>query len=277
MTKTLSLGISPCPNDTFIFYALLHQLVDCGHLNFEPHIHDVETLNQEAKKGDLDITKLSIAAFGQVRNSYRLLSSGAALGRGCGPLLVARKDKSLDDLAKGEIAVPGKWTTANLLLGLYLQSPLAVHALPFEQIMPEVQAGAYDYGVIIHEGRFTYPNYDLQCLLDLGKWWEEKTELPIPLGGIAISREHEDTTARMVERYIRESLRYAYKYPYAPQEFIRKNAQELSSEVIDQHIRLYVNEFTMELGREGKEAILRLLALAEEADLIPKSRVQPFV
>lgn len=276
MTRTLSLGLSPCPNDTYIFYALLHKLVDCGHLSFNSHIHDVETLNQEASKGSLDITKLSLAAFGHLRDNYVLLNSGAALGRGCGPLVVSLKHRSLDKVENKKIAVPGNWTTANLLLGLCLQTSAQIHALPFEQIMPAVQAGTYDFGVIIHEGRFTYPDYGLQCVLDLGQWWEKKTELPLPLGAIAIKRTLQNTTARMVERYIRESLRYAYKYPKAPQAFMRANAQELSLKVIEQHIGLYVNEFSLELGRQGKEAILYLLSLAENAGLIPRSRAQLF-
>lgn len=268
--QMLSLAYSPCPNDTYIFYALAHQKISTGNIDFNISLHDVEYLNQAAKSNLFDVTKLSFAAIGHLLDRYVLLNAGAALGRGCGPLIVARKGMDLSLLVKNKIAIPGMWTTAYLLLSLFMESPPDVVDMPFDQIMPSIRAGNYDYGVIIHEGRFTYENYGLTCLMDLGQWWESKTSLPIPLGGIAIRRDIPKKTAMEVETAIRESIDFAQQHSNEADAYIRNHAQEMSKEVIDQHIGLYVNEFSMDLGKQGTEAIETLFAKA-----VAKGIIQP--
>jgi 1,4-dihydroxy-6-naphthoate synthase len=260
--QMLSLAFSPCPNDTYIFYALTHQKIVTGDLDFTIALHDVEYLNQAAKNNMFDVTKLSFGAIGHLIDRYVLLNSGAALGRGCGPLIVARKGVDLSHLIKKKIAVPGLWTTAYLLMSLCMKSPPEVVPMPFDQIMPAIQKGEYDGGVIIHEGRFTYGDYGLTCLMDLGEWWEAETSLPIPLGGIAIRRDIPRQIAVQVEGAIRASIQYAQQNPHAADDYIQAHAQEISEEVIDRHIGLYVNEFSLDLGIQGRAAIEKLFSRA---------------
>lgn len=271
MRQKLSLAYSTCPNDTFIFHALAHGLVECGGLSFDIALHDVERLNQDAAAGVYDISKLSFAAIGHLRERYALLSTGAALGRGCGPLIVAKPSVSLTDTGRKKVAVPGLWTTANMLLSLFLPESPEVIPMTFDRIMPAVSDGTVDFGVIIHEGRFTYGEYGLECLQDLGQWWEEETGLPIPLGGIAIRRDLAKETAAIVEKAIGDSVKYAKANPNASAGYIRHHAQELSAEVTSQHIELYVNDFSIDLGDEGVRAIETLFERAEAKGLIPPS------
>lgn len=268
-SQKLSLAYSPCPNDTYIFFALAHGLIPCENLLFDVTLADVETLNQQAKQEVYDITKLSFAAMGHVRDRYALLRSGAALGRGCGPLIVAKDGTPIDQISTSIIAVPGRWTTAALLLGLYLSHPPKIISMPFDQIMPAVASGNIPYGVIIHEGRFTYPQYGLVCLLDLGEWWEQQTSLPIPLGGICIRRNLSQSIARAVENGIRESIRFAKHHPKETETYIRQHAQEMEPSVIHRHIDLYVNEFSIDLTEEATTAIEKLFEMAEHANIIP--------
>lgn len=271
MEKKLTLAYSTCPNDTYIFYALAHQKIDTHGFSFSITLNDVEHLNQEAKKGIIDISKLSFAAIGHLNETYGLLRSGAALGRGCGPLLVARKGKDLSSLNTRKIAIPGLWTTAYLLLGLFMNKRPDVISITFDKIMPAVSAGQFDYGVIIHEGRFTYENYGLDCLLDLGQWWESVTSLPIPLGGIGMRRDLPDDIICKTESVIRESIQFAHANPSAPAEYIKTHAQELSDEVIREHIALYVNEFSIDIGEAGETTIEALFARAREKGIMPNS------
>ena len=271
MTQNLSLGYSTCPNDTFIFHAMTHGQVDCGSLWFETVLKDVETLNQEARSQILDVTKLSFGAIGQLQETYGLLRSGAALGRGCGPLVVARAGNDLSGLTASKIAGPGLWTTANLLLGLYLSGHLKAVPVTFDRIMPAVAKGDFDYGVIIHEGRFTFESYGLVDLLDLGQWWEDETGLPIPLGGIAIRRQLGPLIAEKVETIIRESVQYAFNHPEASRSHVKTHAQEMTDDVIDQHIALYVNDNSVSIGEEGMAAIEKLFKRGREAGVIPES------
>ncbi|MBC2715614.1 MAG: 1,4-dihydroxy-6-naphthoate synthase [Desulfobacteraceae bacterium] len=271
MQKKLSLAYSTCPNDTYIFYALAHGKIDLDDLSFNIMLNDVEHLNQEAKKGIVDISKLSFAAIGHLMETYGLLRSGAALGRGCGPLIVARKGTDLNDIESGKIAVPGLWTTANLLLGLFLNGTPNVFPITFDKIMPAVNSGEYDCGIIIHEGRFTYPNYDLECLVDLGEWWESETTLPIPLGGIVMRRNISQEIISAVETGIRRSIEFAHLNPSATNDYVKTHAQELSDDVVFQHINLYVNEFSLDIGREGESAIETLFAKARERGILPKT------
>ena len=258
MAHALTLAYSTCPNDTFIFYGLAHGRIDCGDLDWRIHLADVEALNQDAAAGKWDVSKLSFAALGQLHDTYGLLRSGAALGRGCGPLIVARPGFDPDRLGSVPIAVPGLQTTANLLLGLYLTEPPRAVAMTFDKIMPAVARGEFEAGVIIHEGRFTYAGYGLESLVDLGRWWEEETGLPIPLGGIAVRRDLGTDIARRAEAAVRDSVRFGFDHPEAAADYIRRHAREMAPSVIRQHIDLYVNDFSLDLGREGEAAVAAL-------------------
>ena len=277
MKQNLTLGYSTCPNDTFIFYALAHNLIERRGLQFKIELADVETLNQQARAGVFDISKLSFAAIGHLLDTYGVLRSGSALGRGCGPLVVARPGFNLNQIDSKKIAVPGMWTTACILLGLYLSKKPDVVPMLFDLIMPAVERGDLDFGVIIHEGRFTYKNYGLISLLDLGKWWEQKTSLPIPLGGIAIRRDIAPEIARSVETAIRESALYGFKHRTETDGYVKKYAGEMSSAVIRRHIDLYVNEFTVEIGEQGKEAVEALFEMARDRGMLPESKMPVFV
>jgi 1,4-dihydroxy-6-naphthoate synthase len=264
-----TLGFSPCPNDTFIFYALLNGRLDTKGLQFEPKIEDVETLNRLALQRVLDITKVSCHAFHHVRDDYRFLRSGGAFGRGCGPLVVSLNSYSPNDLKGKKIAIPGKLTTAYLLLKLFFHSvfgskdidivPMVFHAIP-----SAVKEGKVDAGVIIHESRFTYPEYGLNKVLDMGEWWEKETGLPIPLGGI-IGKKSLGTVLDTVESLIRESVAYAHAHKTEAMPYLKRYSQELSESVINDHISLYVNEFTADMGGEGRAALDELLKRAESA------------
>lgn len=274
MTK-LSLGYSPCPNDTFIFYAIAHEKLG-AELGFSEILRDVETLNRMALRKELDVTKASFHAFGFLREDYCLLHSGSALGRGCGPLVVARAPIKISDLARLRIAIPGKMTTAYLLLQLFAHGIKNIVEMPFERIMNAVSLGTVDAGLIIHEGRFTYPKYNLVKLIDLGEWWEEETGLPIPLGGILAKRELGADTIKKIDALVKESVEHAFQHPAQTREYIKSNAQELDDEVIEQHIQLYVNDYTLDIG-DGIIAIEKLLKTAEELNLIPHSDKPVFI
>ena len=276
MAHKMTMGYSPCPNDTFIFYAAANGIIDCGDIEFDIVMEDVEKLNQFGQKGLLDISKLSFAAIGHLRDRYGLLKTGAALGRGCGPLIVARPGSPLDKIASGKVAVPGLWTTAHLLLSLFLGGQPRAAAMVFDRIMPAVARGDFDYGVIIHEGRFTYAEHGLVCLLDLGEWWEQETGAPIPLGGIAIKRSISPRAAKRVEQIIAQSLAYAWSHPRQAMTYIAGHAQEMDAEVIRQHIELYVNDYSSDIGPEGKQAIKLLFSMAERRGLIPPSDLPLF-
>jgi len=269
MTRTLTLGYSPCPNDTFIFHALVHGQVPLPGLAVRERLEDVETLNRLALDGRLDLTKVSYHAFGHLRRRYALLRSGGALGRGCGPLVIAARPTTMAELRGKRIAIPGALTTANLLLQLYGEGYAAVVAMPFDRIMPALLDGAADAGVIIHESRFTYQTQGFHAVQDLGAWWETDTGLPLPLGGILARRDLGTATIRAVDAAIRASLEQARAHPQAARAYIRTHAQELDDAVIDAHIALYVNDFSLDLGEQGLHAVATLLVRAEERGLIP--------
>lgn len=270
----LTLAYSTCPNDTFIFHAMAKRLVDMQGLEFKIDLADVEALNRAAAKGVYAVSKLSFAAIGHLQGRYRILESGAALGRGCGPLIVARPDFNPERLVDAKIAVPGHWTTANLLFGLYIGRQLPVEVMTFDRIMPAVADGTVDAGVIIHEGRFTYPEHNLVCLADLGQWWEEKTDLPIPLGAIAVREDISRETTDKINRVIHCSIEFAHANPDAAEGYICSHAQEMAPEVIRQHIDLYVNPFSLQLGDTGKMAIAELFVRAVQKHIIPSCDIQ---
>ncbi len=248
----LKLHISPCPNDTFMFHALVHGLVDCEGLEFEVEYHDIEQLNSRAMAAEADVSKISCAVLPAITKSYALLDSGAALGRGNGPLLIKRKG------FQGElkrVAVPGEYTTANALVsGLF---PLIDERTPllFSEIAEAVERGDYDGGVLIHEGRFVYERRNLELVADLGVEWERLTDLPLPLGGIVVRRELGAELKERMERVLRRSIEYAFANPMASRDFVKAHARELEDEVIDKHIALFVNDFSLSLGEQGRKAI----------------------
>ena len=271
MTRALTIGYSPCPNDTYIFYALVHGNVRVPGVEFREQLADVETLNQMALEGSLDITKISYHALGYLREQYALLRSGSALGRGCGPLIVAKPGTTLEDIKRGTIAIPGKLTTASLLLRLYDPSITNIVVMTFDRIMNAVSAEEVIAGLIIHESRFTYPLYKLEKLLDLGEWWEHHSRLPIPLGGILGKRLLGRDVLLQVEEGIRASLRYAEAHADEVLSYCKRHSQEMDEKVMKSHIDLYVNDFSLDLGREGLAAVRRLFDEAEACGIFPRS------
>jgi 1,4-dihydroxy-6-naphthoate synthase len=269
--EKLTLGYSPCPNDTFIFYPLVHGLVGDPQFSFHERLEDVETLNRLALAGELDITKISFHLLGFIRREYCLLRSGGALGRGCGPLVVSRSVTGMGELKGKRVAVPGRYTTACLLLRLFDPELDNIVFLPFHDIMGAVASGQVDAGVIIHESRFTFPEYGLTSLLDLGEWWEKETGRPIPLGGIVAKRSLGKETVDTVDRMLRASVEYGFAHPAEANTYIRSHSQEMSEEVCAAHIKLYVNSFSLDLGGEGEAAVATLLSRAEAAGLVPRS------
>lgn len=245
-------------------------------LSFTERLEDVETLNRLASRNELDITKISFHAYARLRDHYALLRSGGALGKGCGPLIVARQGHTAIDLRSQRIAIPGEGTTAFLLLRLYDPGIQNIVVMPFDQIIQSVQQGRTDTGLIIHESRFTYQHFGLQKVLDLGDWWEQSTGYPIPLGGIIIRRSLYRELSYLVEEKIRESIRYAQMHPEEPQAYIHGHASEMDKSVTRQHIDLYVNEYSLDIGTAGEQAIRFLFAEAENKGLIPRSRYDIF-
>ncbi len=265
----MKLGYSLCPNDTFIFYALVHGKVPAPAPVREV-LEDVETLNRWAFEGKLELTKISYAAYGHLRERYVALRAGGALGRGVGPLVVARAPL---DIAGARIAHPGRYTTAFLLLSMLLGADgFEPVELRYDRIMPAVAAGEVDAGLIIHESRFTYPEHGLIRLLDLGEWWEGETDLPLPLGAILARRDLGEAKIRAINEAVRASLDYAFAHPEEPADYVRRYADELSDEVATAHIRTYVNEFSRDVGPEGEAAVRALFDRASSLGLMPAGR-----
>lgn len=271
VNRQLSLGYSPCPNDTFIFHALVNGLVHADGLSFNERLLDVENLNNLALAAELDVTKVSFHLYGHIRSRYTLLSAGAALGRGCGPLLVGRRPADAAALQSLPIALPGKYTTAALLLRLFAPELDNLVYLPFDRIMPAIAAGDVAAGVIIHESRFTFSEFGLVKLADLGEWWEEESGCPLPLGGIVARSTLGESVIGAVDAALRASIEYAFTNRDASRDYIRAHAQEMSDAVCEAHINLYVNHFSRNLGDEGVTAVNLLLAKGVAAGLLPRS------
>jgi 1,4-dihydroxy-6-naphthoate synthase len=262
----ISLAFSPCPNDTFIFHALVHGCTDTFGVDFKPPVlADVETLNDRALHHKYDVTKLSFHAYGHVTDQYQLLHAGAALGRGCGPLLISRD--GLIDFKTAVIAIPGELTTAAMLLQLFADQPITVKAMGFDSIMTAISQGDVDAGVIIHESRFTYEDSGLKCVQDLGNWWEDYSGFHIPLGGIVARKSLGQDMISRIEKAILASIKYAYDNPRESLPYIHRNAQETAHDVVTSHIKLYVNSFSEHLGEEGLAAINFLLKLGRQRNL----------
>jgi 1,4-dihydroxy-6-naphthoate synthase len=275
---TLTLGFSPCPNDCFMFDAIVHQRIDLEGLAFTILMEDVEALNRRAFAGTIDVTKLSYHALAHCVGSFALLDAGSALGRGCGPLLVAARDMTTDEVAAGgvRVAIPGQFTTANFLLSLAFPEARDKTALVFSEIEAAVVEGRFDAGVIIHENRFTYEAKGLEKVIDLGDFWERTTGAPIPLGGIAVKRSLPAEIQQAMNRVMRRSVEYAFAHPDASRGFVRAHAQEMSEAVMRQHIDLYVNEYSVDLGPDGRRAVDLLFERAVAAGIVGRPDVPVF-
>ncbi|PYR82751.1 MAG: 1,4-dihydroxy-6-naphthoate synthase [Acidobacteria bacterium] len=267
----LTLAFSPCPNDCFMFDALVHQRIDCEGLEFDVRLADVEALNKAAFAGDVDVTKLSYHAYAYCARDYVLLDAGSALGRNCGPLLVSKRPISREEVASGalRIAIPGTYTTANFLLGLAFPAARNKTELLFSDIERAVLDGRFDAGLIIHENRFTYAAKGLQKIVDLGEFWEGETGAPIPLGGIVVRRSLPDAVKEAVNRLVRRSVEYAFAHRSASLPYVRAHAQEMSEQVMYRHIDLYVNDFSVDLGPDGRRAVELLFEKAKALGVIP--------
>ncbi|MCL6523322.1 MAG: 1,4-dihydroxy-6-naphthoate synthase [Thermoflavifilum sp.] len=271
----LSLGFSPCPNDTFIFDALVNQKIDTEGLSFDVHLEDIETLNQWAQGGKLDITKLSSLAYLQVADQYQILDAGSAMGKGCGPLLIARRAWPLSAIPSLRIAIPGERTTANMLLHVAFPEVQQIVPMLFSQIEDAVLSGEVDAGVIIHENRFTYQQKGLIKIMDLGEFWETHTGAPIPLAYIAMKRNYPIQLMMQVSQLIRVSVEYAFAHYPQISSFVRTHAQAMDEQVMRQHIDLYVNDFSLSLREEGKRALEVFQKEALRLGLATQASTQP--
>lgn len=268
----LSLGFSPCPNDTFIFDAMLHGKIDTEGLEFEVFMEDVEALNQRAVKQELDVTKLSYHAFAHLTAPYVLLNAGSALGNNCGPLLIAKQFLSDEEVETAHIAIPGKMTTANFLLSLAFPGATHKTELLFSDIEDAVLEGKVDAGLIIHENRFTFQEKGLKQIIDLGAYWESSTGHPIPLGGIVVKRSLKPEIQRKVDRVLQRSVAYAFAHPEDVMPYVRAHAQAMEDAVMKAHIALYVSDYSRDLGEKGLKAVAQLFELAFEKSIIPPYR-----
>jgi 1,4-dihydroxy-6-naphthoate synthase len=267
----LSLGFSPCPNDCFMFDAIVNRRIDLEGLEFDVRLADIEALNASAFAGDVDVTKLSYHAYAYCLAQYVLLDAGSALGRNCGPLLISRRAISTDEVSEGKlrIAIPGKYTTANFLLGLAFPAAQNRTPLIFSEIEGALVAGTFDAGLIIHENRFTYAGKGLKKIIDLGEFWEAETGTPIPLGGIVMRRSFPGELKAKVNRVVRRSVEYAFANRDASLPYVREHAQEMSEAVMYSHIDLYVNEYSVDLGPEGRRAVQTLFDRARSLGIVP--------
>ena len=267
----LSLGFSPCPNDCFMFDAIVNRRIDLEGLAFAVRLEDVEALNKAAFAAHVDVTKLSYHAYAYCADRYVLLDAGSALGRNCGPLLISKRPISKEEVVAGnlKVAIPGKYTTANFLLGLAFPAARDRTELVFSEIEPALLAGRFDAGLIIHENRFTYEAKGLRKIIDLGEFWEAETGAPIPLGGIVIKRWLPDEVKERVNRVLRRSVEYAFAHRADSLPFVREHAQEMSEDVMYRHIDLYVTEYSIDLGPEGRRAVELLFERARTTGIVP--------
>jgi 1,4-dihydroxy-6-naphthoate synthase len=273
MNKSYTIGFSPCPNDTFIFDAMINNRLPQNE-GWNPHLLDVEALNKNAAVGMFDVTKMSFAAYAFVSDKYQILNAGSALGRGCGPLIISKSPLTLEELKDKTIAIPGARTTANLLMSIFVPECKAKVEMLFSDIEEAVLSGRCDAGLIIHENRFTYQKKGLFKVADLGELWEQKMGLPIPLGCIAVKRSLSEEEKKHIDDLIRHSVEYAFQNPTASKEYIAHHAQEMDPSVQQQHIDLYVNDFSVTLGVNGKNAIQTLFDEGKKSGLLPDV-VQP--
>ena len=271
MTKRLiTVGHSPDPDDAFMFYALAHDKIDTGGLKFRHELQDIETLNRRALRGELEVTAVSIHAYAHLLDKYALLPSGCSMGDQYGPMVVAREPMTLDQLKGVKIAVPGTLTTALLTLRLCLGQGFDWEVMPFDQIIEAVASGRFAAGLIIHEGQLTFQNQGLKLIVDLGVWWQKETGLPLPLGGNVVRRNLGGETIRQISRLLKESIRYALDHRKDALEYALRYARDMDVALADRFVGMYVNEWTLDYGPRGREAVRRLLAEAHKAGVIPK-------
>jgi len=258
----IKLGFSTCPNDTFMFDAMVHGRIDTEDITYEVHLGDILHLNQMAARGELDMVKVSYNTYGRIRAQYALLQAGSALGHDCGPLLISKRPLTAEQIAQKNltVAIPGKHTTANLLMGYYAPDIQQKKEMLFHEVMPAILSGEVDAGVIIHENRFTYQGLRLQLIQDLGSHWEQQTGLPIPLGAIVARKELGAERIAQLGRHMQQSVAYAFENREASRPYVRAHAQEMDEDVMQAHIQLYVNEYSIDLGEKGNQAVDKLLA-----------------
>ncbi|MCI0683447.1 MAG: ABC transporter substrate-binding protein [Gemmataceae bacterium] len=278
MTKRLiTVGHSPDPDDAFMFYALAHDKLDTGDLAFRHELQDIETLNRRALKGELEVSAVSIHAYAYLADKYALLPSGCSMGDRYGPMVVARKPLTVGDLRAITIAVPGTMTTAFLALRLLLPGDIHYEVVPFDEIIPAVASGRFEAGLIIHEGQLTFQNQDLQLVIDLGVWWQDKTGLPLPLGGNAVRRDLGAATMGAISRLLKESIQYALAHRQDALGHALKYARDMDLGLADRFVGMYVNDWTLDYGPRGRAAVARLLDEGHRAGVIPHRVAVDFV
>jgi 1,4-dihydroxy-6-naphthoate synthase len=277
MKRLITVGHSPDPDDAFMFYALAHDKLDTGDLQFRHQLQDIETLNRRALKGELEVTAVSIHAYAHLLDKYALLPSGCSMGDRYGPMVVARRPLTIADLAKVRIAVPGTLTTAFLALRLLLPDGFEHTVLPFDQIIAAVAEGKFDAGLIIHEGQLTFQNQGLHLVVDLGVWWQEKTGLPLPLGGNVVRRDLGADTMRQISRLLKESIYYSLAHRSEALDYALQYARDMDKALADKFVGMYVNDWTLDYGPRGREAVRRLLEEGHKSGVIPKPAAVEFV
>jgi 1,4-dihydroxy-6-naphthoate synthase len=278
MTKQLiTVGHSPDPDDAFMFYALAHDKLDTGNLRFRHELQDIETLNQRALRGELEVSAVSIHAYAQLLDKYALLPSGCSMGDRYGPMVVAREPLTIAELETTRIAVPGTLTTAFLALRLLLTKGFQYEVLPFDQILGAVQSGRFNAGLIIHEGQLTFQNQGLQLVVDLGAWWHEKTGLPLPLGGNVVRRDLGIDTMRQISRLLKESIRYGLDHRDEALAYALSYARDMDKGLADRFVGMYVNDWTLDYGPRGREAVRRLLEAGFRAGVISNQAAVEFM
>jgi 1,4-dihydroxy-6-naphthoate synthase len=275
--KEIVVGHSPDPDDAFMFYALAHDKIDTGSLIFRHELQDIETLNRRALRGELEVTAVSIHAYAYLLDKYALLPSGCSMGDHYGPMVVARSPISIEDLRRTRIAVPGTMTTAYLALRLLLGGEFQHEIIPFDRIIAEVAAGKFDAGLIIHEGQLTFQNRGLHLIVDLGVWWQEKTGLPLPLGGNVVRRDLGSETISNISRLLKESIRYSLAHRSEALDYALQYARDMDKNLADRFVGMYVNDWTLDYGPRGRQAVKRLLDEAHSAGIIPSAVNVEFV
>jgi 1,4-dihydroxy-6-naphthoate synthase len=275
--RRITVGHSPDPDDAFMFYALAHDKIDTGGLEFRHELQDIETLNRRALKGELDLTAVSIHAYALLHDRYALLPSGCSMGDRYGPMVVARRPLTVEELRESWVAVPGTLTTAFLALRLLLPEGFAHEVVPFDEIIPAVAEGRFDAGLIIHEGQLTFAKEGLHLVVDLGVWWQEKTGLPLPLGGNAVRRDLGPELMRQISGLLRQSIRYGLDHRDEALAYALRYARDMDKPLADRFVGMYVNDWTLDYGARGREAVCRLLEEGHRAGLVPGPVVPDFV
>jgi 1,4-dihydroxy-6-naphthoate synthase len=275
--RLITVGHSPDPDDAFMFYALAHDKLDTGGLRFRHELQDIETLNRRALRGELEVTAVSLHAYAHLLDRYALLPSGCSMGDRYGPMVVARRPLTVEELARARVAVPGTLTTAFLALRLLLPGGFAYEVVPFDQVLAAVAAGRYDAGLVIHEGQLTFQNQGLHLVVDLGVWWQDRTGLPLPLGGNVVRRDLGPETMAQISRLLKQSIRYALDHRDAALDYALRYARDMDRSLADRFVGMYVNDWTLDYGPRGREAVRRLLDEGHRAGVIPDPVAVEFV